>query len=310
VLGGAKLIQQIKLTKLIVLAVLGLLQFNIANAESALGCLIEPEQIAEVGSQVIGVADTVLVERGDFVRKGQILAMLKSDLERANLQVAKTRSQFEADVKTAQANLYLAQLTEKRGEALVTQKFISQQALDKSRAETTVAEQKVVFAKEQLKLSDGELEIAKAQLNMRAIRSPIDGIIAERYVWPGERVEEKALFRVAKINPLRVEIVAPIALYGSIEKNSYITVTPNLPNSTPLQAKVVRVDKLIDGASNTFRVRAQIKNANSEIPSGLRCKASLQGMESPAENTEVTTEEIVAPAVKKTEVKKTFKKVL
>lgn len=305
------MIDQLRLkVKITALAVFGILQFNFAHAESALGCLIEPEQIAEVGSQVIGVADKVLVERGDFVRKGQILATLKSDLERANLQVAKTRSQFEADVKTAQANLYLAQLTEKRGEALVTQKFISQQALDKSKAETSVAEQKVIFAKEQLKLSDGELEIAKAQMNMREIRSPIDGIIAERYVWPGERVEEKPLFRVAKINPLRVEIVAPLALYGTIEKNSYITVTPNLPNSVPLEAKVVMVDKLIDGASNTFRVRAQIKNADSEIPSGLRCKASLQGLESTAANTTVPTEEIIAPTIKKPAVKKTFKKVL
>ena len=81
------------------------------HAATPLGCLIEPDQIANVGSQVIGVTEAIMVERGDYVRKGQVLATLKSDIERANVGVAKTRSQLEADVRTAEANLNLAQVT-------------------------------------------------------------------------------------------------------------------------------------------------------------------------------------------------------
>jgi membrane fusion protein, heavy metal efflux system len=248
---------------------------SFAHATNPLGCLIEPERVAEVGSQVIGVAESVLVERGDFVKKGQVLATLRSEVERASVEVAKTRSQLIADVKTAEANLHLARITEKRGEALVEKKFISQQALDKSHAETEVAEHKLGFAREQLQLASGDLAVAKAQLGLRAIRSPIDGIISDRYIWPGERVEEKPLFRVVKVNPLRVEIVAPVELFGTIDKNSLITITPDLPNLQPIIAKVTLVDKLIDGASNTFRVRAEIPNPKFDIPSGLRCKATL-----------------------------------
>jgi hypothetical protein len=50
----------------------------------ALSCLIQPFQEAEVGSQVIGVLDRVLVERGDFVNKGQPVAQLNSDVERGH----------------------------------------------------------------------------------------------------------------------------------------------------------------------------------------------------------------------------------
>jgi membrane fusion protein, heavy metal efflux system len=292
------------LTKLLLIASC-LLQITLARAENILGCLIEPEKIAEIGTQVIGVTDKVLVERGDYVKKGQVLATLKSDLERANASVAKTRSQFIADVRTAEANLNLAKLTERRGDSLVKQKYISQQALDKSHAETAVAEQRLAYAREQLLLQNGELQVANAQLNMRAIRSPISGIIAERYIWPGERVEEKPLFRVVSINPLRVEVVAPVALYGSINKGDFITVTPNMPNATPMQAKVVMVDKLIDGASNTFRIRARLDNPNSEIPSGLRCKASIDAVSEAAANLVVNPSE---PPLKKSDALKFDKK--
>jgi RND family efflux transporter MFP subunit len=219
--------------------------------------------------------DSVNVDRGSVVRKGQILATLRADVERATVNVANTRSKAEADVKTAEANLKLARITQKRGEDLVSKKYISQQALDKSVAETAIAEQKLVLAQEQLEVWGSELTLARAQLGQRYIHSPIDGIVAERYIWPGERVEEKPLFKVAKIDPLRVEMVVPVALYGLLSKDMMLTVTPELPNARPLQAKVVLVDKLIDGASNTFRLRAEIPNKDLAVPSGVRCKAEL-----------------------------------
>lgn len=252
-----------------------LIAHNWCLAAQPLGCLFEPEREAEIGSPVVGIVESVNVDRGSVVRKGQILASLRSDVERATVKVADTRAKAEADVKTAEANLKLARVTQKRGEDLVSQKYISQQALDKSVAETAIAEQKLVLAREQLDVWDSELGLARAQLGQRYIRSPIDGIVAERYIWPGERVEEKPLFKIAKIDPLRVEMVVPVALYGLLSKDMILTVTPELPNATPLKAKVVLVDKLIDGASNTFRLRAEIPNKDLATPSGVRCKAEL-----------------------------------
>lgn len=269
---------------------------SISLAAIPVGCLIEPERIAEVGSQVIGVADKVLVERGDTVKKGQIIATLRSEIEQANVSAATTRSKLVAEVKTAEANLELAKITEKRSVSLVDQKFISLQALDKSHAETMVAIHRLTFAKEQLNIADNELTVARAQLNLRAIRAPFDGIVADRYIWPGERVEEKPLFRIVKTNPLRVEMVAPVALFGSIHKDDFVTITPELPNLQQLEAKVVLVDKIIDGASNTFRIRAEIDNPNFEIPSGLRCKTSFNNANEEIAKTDKKPAEIINPA--------------
>jgi RND family efflux transporter MFP subunit len=252
-----------------------LLPLSYVQAAEPLGCIIEPERVAEVGSPVIGVVESIRVERGDLIKKGQVLATLRADVERASVDVATTRSQAEAEVRSAEATLKLARVTQKRQEDLVDKRFISQQALDKSIADTAISEQKLALTREQLRTWNSELSLARAQLGQRVIRSPIDGIIADRYIWPGERVEEKAMFRVAQISPLRVEMVISAAQYGTVSKGMKLNVVPQVPNAQVLEATVVLVDKLIDGASNTFRVRAEIPNKDSAVPSGLRCKVKL-----------------------------------
>jgi multidrug efflux pump subunit AcrA (membrane-fusion protein) len=69
-----------------------------------LSCLIQPYQEADIGSQVVGVIDHVLVERGDFVKKGQPVVQLNSDVERAALAAAKLRAEATADLRAAASN--------------------------------------------------------------------------------------------------------------------------------------------------------------------------------------------------------------
>ncbi len=252
-----------------------------AQSLQALGCLIEPHRVVELGSPVIGVVESIEVERGDRVRKGQVIATLRADVERAAVGVAATKADVAAEVQAAQANYDLARRKYERAQDLVDRKFISSQALEQARADADVAEQKLAQAREQRRIWDRELRLAEAQLGMRTIRSPANGVIAERYVSPGERVEEKPIVRLATIDPLRVEVVIPAQLFGSIQTGSFLNVVPELPNARPRLAKIVLVDPLIDGPSNTFRARLQLPNANYEVPAGLRCRVEL-GTEGPA----------------------------
>ena len=74
-------------------------------AAQPMGCLIEPERVAEVGSQVVGVIESMSVERGDLVKKGQVIATLRADVERASVVVASSRAEAQADLQAAAANL-------------------------------------------------------------------------------------------------------------------------------------------------------------------------------------------------------------
>lgn len=245
------------------------------SGQATLGCLIEPDKVADLGSQVIGVLEGLRAERGDVVRKGQVLAQLRSDLERATADVARTRAATEAELRSAEASRDLARQKMRRAEDLVARNYIAQQALDQSRADLQVTEQKVLQTREQLRVWGREVSVAEAQVGLRSIRSPFDGVVVERYLSLGERVEEKPVFRVARIDPLRVEVIVPAARYGMIRAGDVASVRPDLPGAAPVDATVSVVDRVVDAASNTFRVRLSLPNPEHRLPAGLRCRISF-----------------------------------
>jgi len=254
-----------------------------AVAGQPFGCLIEPYQVAEIGSQVIGIVESIKVERGDYVKKGQILAVLKSDVERASVDAAHARAEADANIRAAAASLEFDKQRLRRSEGLLQKNFISKQALDQVAAETKVSEQKLRQAQEQKRIAERELTVANAQASQHVIRSPFDGVIADRYMSVGERIEEKPLVKVAKIDQLRVQVVVPVAYYGKIDSNATAMVMPDFPDALVVMAQVSLIDKLIDAASNTFRVQLDLANPDLKLPAGLRCKADF-GIELPSSN--------------------------
>lgn len=245
------------------------------HAALPLGCLIEPFRVANVGSPVIGLVESVLVERGDFVVKGQALATLRADVERAAVGVALNRAQALGEYNAAVNNAELARHKLARARFLADQQFISAQALEQAKTESEIAANRLAQAGEQRGVLAGEHTLAQAQLALRTVRSPTSGIVADRFLTAGERVEDKPVFRIAVVDPLRVELVLPASLYGTLRTGMSVSVTPEFQNSGSRQARVVLADKLIDGASNTFKVRLELPNPGLTIPAGLRCKVDL-----------------------------------
>lgn len=239
------------------------------------GCLIEPEQVADVGSPVTGIVEDLPVQLGDAVDAGQPLARLRADVERANASVALMRAQVDAEVKAAQASWDLARQKVHRNKQLLDQNFVSAQAVEQAEAEAEVAVQKLKLAQSQQKIYAREEAVAQAQLGLRTLRSPIRGVVIERYNNLGERVEDKPVVRVAAIDPLRVSLMVPVAQYGQLAVGQSLVIRPELPGIEPVRATVTYVDKVLDAASNSFRVRLSLPNPGNRLPGGLRCKADF-----------------------------------
>lgn len=244
-----------------------------------LGCLIEPSETVEIGSPVVGVVSQMLVERGDSVRKGQALAQLSAAVERASYSAAEARSQAEADLRSAEAAETFARTKAERTERLFEQQFVSAVARDQAVTEHDLAKARTRQSREQLRVSAQDLAVAGAQLGQRSIRSPIDGVVVERYVSRGERVEEKPLMRVVALDPLRVEVLMPASAYNRVRVGMTAVVTPAAPGFGDLQTKVVLVDRVVDAASNSFRVRLLLPNPDQRMPAGLRCKAAFPALD-------------------------------
>ncbi len=246
-----------------------------AAAVQALGCLIEPERVVDVGSPVTAVIDRVEVERGQVVKQGQVLAVLRAAIERAAFDAASLRADAIADVQAAASNAKFNRDRLQRAEDLFRQSFISQQALDQARTEAQMAEQKLSQAREQQLISQQDRGVAAATLQQRTIRSPMDGVVAERFMSAGERADDKPLLRIVRIDPLRVQLVVPVSLYGAVKIDSRVSVMPELPGAKAVVASVSMVDRVIDPASNTFRVQLSLPNPDLALPAGLRCSADL-----------------------------------
>jgi cobalt-zinc-cadmium efflux system membrane fusion protein len=243
-----------------------------------LGCLIEPDRVADVGTQVVGIVQQVDVKRGETVAAGQQLLTLRADVERANASAAQTRAGVDADVLAAKAGVDLADQKLRRANALVVQNFVSDQAVELARGELEVAKQKFNQVRGQQRIWVEENRVAQAQLALRTVRSPFAGVVVERYVNSGERVEDRPLMRVAVIDPLRVELMVPTAQYGSLSPGDTVTIQPELPGAAAVKATVRHVDRVLDAASNSFRVQLTLPNPNYRLPAGLRCKADLMAV--------------------------------
>jgi RND family efflux transporter MFP subunit len=241
----------------------------------SLDCLIQPHQIVQVGSAVPGVIERILAERGDIVRQGQVLVQLQSSVERANLALAQSRARIQGEVSAAEQSSDFAAREHKRASDLAQKNFVSQNYVDKAATEAQVAGSKVTQAKERKTVAGQELEVAQAQLAMRTIKSPISGVVTDRFMASGELVEDKPLLRIAQVDPLRVEVVVPASVYGQLQRGMQATVLPDFTNAKSRPAQISIVDKVVDPASNTFRVRLEMPNPQNDIPAGLRCKVDL-----------------------------------
>ncbi|MEK6801421.1 MAG: HlyD family efflux transporter periplasmic adaptor subunit [Nitrospirota bacterium] len=121
------------------------------------------------------------------------------------------------------------------------------------------------------RLADLELNRTTAEVALRTLKSPINGVVVERYMHPGEFPKQERVLKLAQIDPLRVEAYAPVALLGKITVGMTGSVKPEDPVKGEYQGKVTVVDKVVDAASGTFGVRMEVPNPDMKLPAGLKC---------------------------------------
>lgn len=249
-----------------------------ALSPGLMACLILPARSADLGSPLPGVVEAVAVDRGDLVRQGQVLVRLRADVEAAQIDAARLRAESESELRGAIAAEDLALQRLQRARRLLSESFISTQALEQADSEWRVARERVAQARDARDVAARETQVSRAQAAQRVIRAPFDGVITERFAHPGERFEERPLLRLAVVQALRVEVVVPAALFGQIRVGQQAVVQPELPSIAARSAPVTQVDRVLDPASNTFRVRIELPNADLGVPAGARCRVNFDGL--------------------------------
>ena len=220
-------------------------------------------------------------------------ATVRIKVEKASLEVARARAEIDAIIKARRADLDLASRKEKRHEELFKKEFVPFAEMDEAEAKRLMAEAQLEEAVVNKRLAELDHKRAEAQVETAVvskrlteleyeraaevvkrlkIQSPIDGVVVERFLSPGEYVEDQPILKLAQIDPLNVEVILPVAKYLSIKTGMRAEVIPEAPMQGSYTAEVKIIDKVVDAASGTFGVRLQLPNPNYRLPAGLKCK--------------------------------------
>jgi membrane fusion protein (multidrug efflux system) len=215
------------------------------GAES-LECMVAPYLEVKVTTAVSGVLEEVQADRGDFVTKGQVLATLRSGVERAAHELARAKVAFAERKVLRNKELYRKQMISIH---------------EKDELETEL---------ELLKL---EMKETEERLKERTLLSPLNGVVTRRYLSPGEFVDiqQTPVMSLAQIDPLRVEVAVPVSYFGRIRAGMTAEVVWEEPIGTVQPATVKIVDPVVDAASGTIGVRLELPNPKRLLPAGTKC---------------------------------------
>lgn len=247
-------------------------------ANESFDCVIEPQQTVKLSSAVAGVIREVTVDRGDVVRRGQVVARLEAGVEEANLALAQARASSDATIKSAEAKLEFLRRKHERTEGLAAKKIATEATFEENLANARMAEQDLRIAELNAQIAQLEVSQSRAVVDQRVLRSSVDGVVTEVLLHPGEyRNDQSPILTLAQVDPLRVEVFVPTRFYNQIRSEKTATIEPEAPIGGTYDATVSAIDRVLDAASGTFGVRLQLPNPQYRLPAGLKCKIRFPG---------------------------------
>ena len=186
---------------------------NLVSMISATGT-VEPEEVVDVGAQVVGIIKSLgidpsdpakkkTIDYGSIVKKGTILALIDDAVYKAQVDQAQaTLDRSKADLLELQAHADQAEQEWKRAESLRPTKAIADTDYDLDVANYKAAKANVAVGAATIKQDEAMLELAKTNLEYTVIKSPVEGVIVDRRVNVGQTVVSSlnapSLFLIAK----------------------------------------------------------------------------------------------------------------
>ncbi|ALP52562.1 hypothetical protein Tel_05045 [Candidatus Tenderia electrophaga] len=255
---------------------------NLTVQVTATGTL-EPLNQVDVGSEVSGTIDTVLVDFNDRVSKDQVLARLNTDEQRARvvqaraaLDVAQARVQ-QADATVLETNLKL-----KRCQTLSKQGLCPPQELDAAQAGYARAQADLASAKAQVSQARATLEVEQTRLAKAVIRSPIDGIVLKRQIEPGQTVaaslQAPVLFTLAEnLTQMELRVAVDEADIGKVEAGQTATFTVDAYRERVFPAEIaqVRLAPISEGGVVSYETILRLDNEELLLRPGMTATAHI-----------------------------------
>jgi RND family efflux transporter MFP subunit len=206
---------------------------------------VEPSQTIPLSFQSAGIVETVLIQEGDIVRKGQLLATVdKADNE---------------SVYSASVSKY-------------NQAKDAYDRLKSVHDNGSLPEIKWVEMETNLKQTESQVQIARSNLEKCNMRSPDNGMIGSRNVEPGQSViSTRTPIELVKIDNVLVKVAVPENEISKIKKGQKATLSISALEGKSFEGEVTNVGIVADKISRTYEVKITVKNISLEIKPGMVC---------------------------------------
>ena len=237
----------------------------------------EPYRSIDIAASETGILSKLLVQEGDHIEAGGLLAKLNDDVLAASLAVGKQTTESEGAIKSAKAELRMQQDRFNKLNGLFERRHASQTELDRAKSQLEIATAKVESVQDDLRIKKFEMKRIEAQLEQRRLRTPIDGVVTEIFKDEGEFVSpsDPIVMKVVQLNPLRIIFSVPQEEVGRLRADDAV---PLIIGDNEVTGKVEFVSPTADAQSGTCRVKIQIQNADLSLASGQACY--LKGFDS------------------------------
>jgi HlyD family secretion protein len=258
---------------------------DLTTAVSATGNL-EPTNTIDVGIEVSGTISDVLVDYNDRVKVGQIMARIDTTRLSSNVTSAEAAlKRSQANVSVAKASLANAQNEWDRVHKMYTStggNYPSKQAVDEADNALLSAKASVAAAMAQTQQSQAELAIGKDNLRKAVVVSPIDGIVLNRKVEPGQTVvaamQTPVLFTMAKnLNTMKVIVSVDEADIGEVKEHQNVSFSVDAyPNQT-FKGVITQLrlnSKILNGVV-TYDAVVEVPNDDLRLRPGMTATAQI-----------------------------------
>lgn len=229
---------------------------------------LQPKQRATITAKVSGVIERMLVQEGDYVEEGAILAQIERDDYRLAVQAA------EATMAEAAASLELAKKDHERFSQLITKGVVAQQRYDQVKAAYRLAQARYQSAQ-------AALEHARNQLADTLIKAPFAGFVTARFKDEGERIRggmpgiEASLLQMEDISLVRATGFLPEREINELRVGMDADVKVDaLPEKT-FSGKVMVVNPRIDPTTRTFMVKVEIPNEDVVLKGNMFVRVTI-----------------------------------
>jgi RND family efflux transporter MFP subunit len=226
---------------------------------------LRPREQADLLSKQIGYLSAVLVDRGDVVKKGQLLALVRPSELPEQLQAAR------GQLQQAEAALEQAKLNRARIGALAPAGVVSTQELQQSSTSLVQAEAQEAAARAQL-------QAIAVRLGETKIESPLDGVVLLRRFDAGALVgpQNGAIMTVGRVDILRVFVAVREQESAQVAVDQRVVVEVDARPGDKWTGSVVRLSPGFDPLTRTLEAEVHLNNADGRLRPGMYGRARIQ----------------------------------